>query len=195
MRSKALRLPGSVIVATALAAFPASAATIDVKHTTLEKLLTDPARQDGRKYIAGEPDGPCGGVYVRNPRVRTAGALLTLEASLAGGFDLGSGICLPLPEDFQVILSAAPAYSQGLLYLRDPDLQIQGTSLGVFARPLLQGLLDAARLDVRAKLMELVNGHPSPEGVSFELTGFQVGKLSLLADRLRLEVGFSMEVQ
>ena len=168
------------------------AATIDVRHSTLEKLLTDSAQPGGRKFLSGKEGDPCGWSYVRSPKVETTGHRIRLSAYLRGAFALGGG-CLKIPEELPVELIAEPVYGNGILSLANPEIHVQGELAGRISSVLLGSMLKLVRLPLQEKILDLMI--PSQDGIVFKLVSFDVSRLEVLMDRIRLTVSFGVEVQ
>jgi len=172
----------------------AGAATIEVPHSVLARLLTDETFPDHRRYIAGKPGDACNWGYVIDPTIATVPAGLEFRGRVRGAFKL-LGFCTTLGRDLPVRAVAKPVFSHGVLSFRATDLQIEGQSGGRVLRFLLERILDRLRLDLRGKLEALASGARGPNGIGFKLTDFEVRSVELLADRTRLDVDFSLEVQ
>ncbi|SRR6266545_451592 len=168
-----------------------NAATIEVKHTALEKLLTDASQPGGRKFLSGREGDACGWSYVRSPRVETAGRRLKLSARLRGAFAFGGG-CLKMQEELPVEVLGEPVYGNGILSLANPEIRVQGNLAGEVTSALLSNLLRLMRVPLQEKIVGLMA--PSPDGVSFKLVEFDVNQLEVLSDRVRLTVSFGLEV-
>jgi hypothetical protein len=172
----------------------ARAATIEVPHSTLARLLTDETFPDHRRYIAGKPGDACNWGYVRDPRITTVPAGLEFRGRVRGAFKL-LGFCTTLGRELPVRAVATPVFSRGVLSFRATDLHIEGQSGGRVLRFLLERILDRLRLDLRGKLAALASGARGPNGIGFKLTDLDVKSVKLLADRVRLDVDFALEVQ
>lgn len=168
------------------------AATIDVKHAALEKLLTDASQPDGRKFLTGKEGDACGWSYVRAPKIATAGQRLKLSVLLRGALALGGG-CLKMPSEIPVEVLAQPVYHNGILSLENPEIYMQGEAAGGIYGSLLGSLLKLVQVPLQEKLAGLLA--PSPDGVVFRLVNFDVSKIEILLDRVRLTVSFGLEVQ
>ncbi len=173
---------------------PSRAATIEVPHTTLARLLTDESFPDRRRYIAGRPGDACNWGYVIDPAVATVPEGLEFRGRVRGAFKV-LGFCTTLGRDLPIRAVATPAFSRGVLSFRATDLQIEGESGGRVLRFLLERILDRMRLDLRGKLAEMASGARGPNGIGFALTGFDVRSVELLSDRTRLDVDFALEVR
>ena len=172
----------------------ARAATIEVPNTTLARLLTDETFPDRRRYIAGKPGDACNWGYVIDPKIATVPAGLEFRGRVRGAFKL-LGFCTTLQRDLPIRAVASPVFSHGVLSFRATDLSIEGQSGGRVLRFLLERILDRLRLDLRGKLEVMASGARGPNGIGFKLTDFEVKSVKLLADRTRLDVDFSLEVQ
>ncbi len=172
----------------------ARAATIEVPHTTLARLLTDENFPDHRRYIAGKPGDACNWGYVIDPVIATVPAGLEFRGRVRGAVKI-LGFCTTLGRALPVRAVATPTFSRGVLSFRATDLQIEGQSGGRVLRFLLERILDRMRLDLRGKLAALASGARGPNGIGFKLTDFEVRSVELLSDRTRLDVDFALEVQ
>lgn len=172
----------------------AQAATIEVPHTTLARLLTDENFPDRRRYIAGKPGDACNWGYVIDPAIATVPAGLEFRGRVRGAFKV-LGFCTTLGRDLPIRAVATPTFSRGVLTFRATDLQIEGQSGGRVLRFLLERVFDRLRLDLRGKLAALASGARGPNGIGFALTDFDVRSVELLSDRTRLDVDFALEVQ
>ncbi len=173
---------------------PTRAATIEVPHTTLARLLTDESFPDRRRYIAGKPGDPCNWGYVIDPQIATVPAGLEFRGRVRGAFKL-LGFCTTLKNDLPIRAVATPVFAHGVLSFRSTDLEIEGQSGGRVTRFLLERILDRLRLDLRGKLEMLASGARGPNGIAFELKDFEVRSVELLTDRTRLDVDFGLEVR
>lgn len=172
----------------------AGAATIEVPHTTLARLLTDENFPDRRRYIAGKPGDACNWGYVIDPAIATVPAGLEFRGRVRGAFKV-LGFCTTLGRELPIRAVATPTFSRGVLTFRATDLQIEGQSGGRVLRFLLERVFDRLRLDLRGKLAALASGARGPNGIGFALTDFDVRSVELLSDRTRLDVDFALEVQ
>jgi hypothetical protein len=170
-----------------------AASTIDIRPRALEKLLTDPSQPTGgRKFLNGKEGDACGWSYVRSPKVEIVGQRIKLSALLRGAFAVSGG-CLKMPDELAVEVLAQPIYDDGILSLDKPEIHIQGEAAGGVSSLLLGSLLKLVRVPVRQKILGLMT--PSPDGVTFKLGHFDVSKLEVLPDSVRLTVSFGLEVQ
>ncbi len=172
----------------------ARAATIEVPHSTLARLLTDENYPDHRRYIAGKPGDACNWGYVIDPAIATVPEGLEFRGRVRGAFRL-LGFCTTLERDLPIRAVATPVFSHGVLSFRATDLKIEGQSGGRVLRFLLERILDRLRLDLRGKLEALASGARGPSGIGFKLTDFEVRGVELLADGTRLDVDFALEVR
>lgn len=168
------------------------AATIDIQHTTLEKLLTDASQPGGRKFFTGKEGDACGWSYVRTPKVTTEGQRIKLSARLRGAFALSGG-CFKMRDEIPVDVLAQPIYRNGILSLEHPEIRMQGEPAPGIYGGLLGGLLKLVQVPLKEKLVGLMT--PSREGVTFKLVTFDVSNVEILTDRVRLTVNFDLEVQ
>lgn len=169
---------------------PVQAAQIDVKHSTLEKLLSDPQRSDGKKYLSGQ-EGASSWLYVREARVVGEGGRLRLTAWLR--FAFGG---LEMPTEMRIALRARPQVTDGILSLAQSEVQIEGQPAGSLTSLVVDPLLRLAQIDLRKKLAELIQQDTGAEGVAFRLLDFAVrGPMQVQSDRTRLEVDFTLEVR
>ncbi len=172
----------------------ARAATIEVPHSTLARLLTDETFPDHRRYIAGKPGDACNWGYVLDPSIATVPTGLEFRGRVRGAFKL-FGFCTTLGRELPIRAVATPTFSHGVLSFRATDLSIEGQSGGRVLRFLLERVFDRMRLDLRGKLAALASGARGPNGIGFKLADFEVRGVELLSDRTRLDVDFALEVQ
>jgi hypothetical protein len=193
MRSTTLRLTVLLALAAGLGlAAGGRAATIDIRYSTLVKLLTDPSSPDGRKYLNGKRGDACAWTYVDAPRVEAAGTRVRLSAQMRGAVAFAGG-CLQMEGELPVEVLAQPVYRDGVLELAQPEIHVQGETAGGVSGALLGGLLRLVRVPVREKVAGLLA--TTPDGVLFKLNRFDVDQLEVRAEGIRLTVSFGLEVQ
>jgi len=178
----------------ALLAAPAGAATLEVEHAALARLLATHAMTDGgRLYLDGDPDSACRYAFVQEPRVDAEAGRLRITFLFSCRQAVGlKGRCVGPGGTFDLRLSGVPRYAGGFVSLDEPRLEALGPGHDFFAvvAPLLErGLEERMRLPAATVLGYAAAAISSAWGVQLgfdELTvdAIEVGET---ATRLRLD--------
>lgn len=191
---RSIQPPALLFLAALLAPLRAGAATIEIPHATLLKLLTDETAPDGRRFLAGKPGDSCNWGYVVAPSIATVREGLEIRGRVRGAIRV-LGICTALGRELPIRAVATPVFAHGVLSFRTTEVALEGESGGRLTRFLLERMLARVRLDLRKQLGEMASGAHGPGGIGFALLDFDVRRVELLPDRTRLDVDFDLEIR
>lgn len=129
-------------VVALLLASPLGAATLEVEHAALQRLLAVHAMTDGgRLYLDGDATTPCRYAFVQEPKVDAEAGRLRIELVFSGRQAAGvAGRCVGPGGTFDVRLSGVPREDAGVLFLDEIQLEALGPGQPFFAvvAPLLE---------------------------------------------------------
>jgi len=125
---------------------PAGATELAIHFTAIQRIMAQKVfTQDGRKYFRGAPDARCNYAYLENPAVRGDRGMLNVNARFSGRTALNIfGKCVGLGDSFDVSITAAPFYHDGVLSLRDVHVDGKGRD-GFYIRRVCAALAESLR--------------------------------------------------
>ena len=94
-------------------------ATLEIAYSSLERIIVNRVMTEGGLYyMQGDPSSTCRYAFVQEPRVGAEGGRLRITVLFAGrtGTEV-AGQCVGAGDNFDLVISGVPAYSDGDLFL------------------------------------------------------------------------------
>ena len=189
-----LLISGVLTVAIA----PAESASFDVSYKSLERFIVQRVMTDGgRHYIEGSPSDDCRYAFVQEPRVAAVGGRLQITVLFAGRAGaVVAGKCVGPGDNFDLVISGAPEYDRGELFLSDLKVEAPDTAYFKIVRPLVE---DDLRKSLRYPLRERLDyaaAWVSSSSVAGALTlgSFSIDSMTVGPDSLRVDLEFGLSL-
>lgn len=183
----------SLLLLLVLLASPAGAATLEIEHTALARLLATHAMTDGgRLYLDGDAESACRYAFVQEPRVDAEAGRLRITFLFSGRQAVGvANRCVGPGGTFDVRLSGVPREAGGVLFLDEVGLEAPGPGQPFFAAvaPLLErGLTDRLRVSLASVLGHAALATSSAWGVQLSFGDVAVEAIEVGEDATRLRL-------
>ena len=184
------------LVLLAILSLPcARAVELHIQFGALERILGEQLfTEEGRRYVRGNRTTHCNFAYLESPHVESDNGRLRIRAKFSGrsAWDL-LGQCVGLGDDFRVVITARPAYSDGHLRLQDVAVTSDGKT-GMYIRRVCAAMSSSLARDFRYPL-EAEARKLLEDGGKRELRGFKAPEVRVSSDALVLVVDFELRVK
>jgi hypothetical protein len=193
-----MRVQGTGIFLSVVAAVPCYAADIELRFDALERIIAEQVfTQDGRKYVHGTPATKCQFAFLEKPRIGAENGLLRVGARFSGrtAFDVFGG-CIGLGDSFDLTIVAAPTVRSGAMGFK--DVKVATTKDSYYIRRVRTALTQAfgkdVKIDVKDQARKILE--QTREGASYkaELASFDLTEVRVKTDALVLVVEFRLVV-
>src|SRR3954471_24123939 len=155
-----------------------------------EQLFTE----EGRRYVRGDRKNRCNFAYLESPHFENDGGRLRIRAKFTGRSAWNVlGQCVGLGDDFRVVITARPSYSDGQLRLQDVAVTTDGKT-GMYIRGVCAAMSSSLTRDFRYPL-EAEARKLLEDGGKRELRGFKAPDIRVSADALVLVIDFELRVK
>jgi hypothetical protein len=131
------------------------AVELHIQFGALERILGDQLfTEEGRRYVKGNRATRCNFAYLESPHVESDNGRLRIRARFSGRSAWNVlGQCVGLGDDFRVVITARPAYSNGQLRLQDVTVTSDGKT-GMYIRGVCAALSSSLARDFHYPLEE-----------------------------------------
>jgi hypothetical protein len=173
----------------------APAVELHIQFGALERILGEQLfTEEGRRYVKGNRTTRCNFAYLESPRVESDNGRLRIRARFTGRSAWNVlGQCVGLGDDFRVVITARPAYSDGQLRLQDVTVASDGKT-GIYIRRVCAAMSSSLARDFRYPL-EAEARKLLEDGSKRELRGFKAPEIRVSADALVLVIDFELRVK
>jgi hypothetical protein len=173
----------------------ARAVDLHIQFGALERMLAEQLfTEEGRRYVRGDRKNRCNFAYLESPQFANDGGRLRIRAKFTGRSAWNVlGQCVGLGDDFRVVITARPSYSDGQLRLQDVVVTSDGKT-GIYIRRVCTAMASSLARDFRYPL-EAEARKLLEEGGKRELHGFNARDIRVSADALVLVIDFELRVK
>lgn len=198
-----MRFHAARILLAVLFAFPAMAASLELRYDALERIVAEQLfTQEGRRYVRGSQATKCQFAYLEAPHVSADNGRLRVTAKFSGRSALDLlGHCVGMGDSFDLTVTASPIPRNGAVALK--DVKVTTVRDSYYIRRVRAALADSIAkgfkidvLDQARKLLEQPRDPAAPKpSYTRELTDFQLGDVQVTPDALVLVVEFRLVVK
>lgn len=191
-----------VIMAALLSTAPVQGAGVELhlQYSAIQKVLNQQVfTEGGRLYVKGTPKTKCAYAYMEKPALAGNQGKLSIEA-LFNGRNAANffGKCIGLGDEFAVRIRALPFYEQGVLRLKEVEVDTAGKET-FYARKVKETIRDALpksfAYPVSAEARKILETRRGNEPYQQLLQSFQITRIQVTAEALVLWLEFTLVVK
>ncbi|MBL8216622.1 MAG: hypothetical protein JNK87_38240 [Bryobacterales bacterium] len=185
-----------------LASVPAQGAGVELhlQYSAIQKVLNQQVfTEGGRLYVKGTPKTKCAYAYMEKPALGGEQGKLRIEA-LFNGRNAANffGKCIGLGDEFAVRIRALPFYEQGVLRLKDVEVETAGKQT-FYARKVKETIQEklpkAFAYPVSTEARKILETRRGNEPYQQQLQSFQITRMQVTAEALVLWLEFTLVVK
>lgn len=183
-----------------LFALPLHAVELVIEYAALQRIVAQELfTQDGRKYVRGSHTTRCSFAYLENPQIGADKDRLRIQARFTGrsAADL-FGRCIGLGDAFDVSITAAPYYHDGMIGFREVRVDTLGRD-GFYIRRVRSAMTESLSRDFQYHLFDdakrTLEQKVANAPYTQKLKDFQVPQVRITAQGLVLILEFGLVVK
>lgn len=182
-----------------LATLAARATEIQLSYAVLERMIAQQVfTEDGRKYVKGSRTTKCTFAYLENPKIRSAGEQVAIQARFTGRSDIDMfGHCVGIGDAFNLTVFGKPYYDKGRVSFKDISVQTDRDSFYIrrVRQALMQTLSRQFDYNIQNDARRLLEQQDPGAPFKREMIRFDVTQIRAAESALVLTVDFALAVK